>query len=127
MRGESAYAICLATLVQSPREKDVGGLRLTISHPRMVVAVLKMKVLEDDGRTTIRPGRNRHHSCAVRLTECCIESHGELEMSQMVRREKQFIAPRVVRQLGQTSDGRAAHQDMQRRACGQKSLGEGID
>jgi hypothetical protein len=44
----------------------------------------------------------------------------------MVRREMQFIAPRVARQ-GRASYARAVNEDVQRLAGGKKPLGEGVD
>ena len=87
MQGEGTHAVRLGPLVQRQCEEHVGHLRLAIGHPRKRVTVLKIGVLEHDGRTAVCPRRNRHHPRAVRLAECRPESHGELEMPQMVSRE----------------------------------------
>src|SRR6266496_2553140 len=47
-------------------------------------------------------------------------------MPQMVRREMEFIAPRVAQEW-RASYACAVHEDVQRRACGKKLHGEGID
>src|SRR5258707_5969387 len=57
MQGEGTHTVRLGPLVQRQREGNIGRLRLAIGHPRTIVAVLKIGVLEHDRSEERRVGK----------------------------------------------------------------------
>jgi hypothetical protein len=65
MKGKGAHSVLLATLIQCHREKNISRLRLTISRPSVLLAVLEVGVIEHERGIVMPPGRHRNHPCTV--------------------------------------------------------------
>jgi len=126
MKGKRAHAVRLAALVQCDGEKDVGGLRLAIGRPSVIVAAFEVGIVEHEGRAVMSPGRHRDHPRTVCSAQGRPQPRDEMEVSQMVRREVQLIPSRIA---GQRTpyDPRTVHQDMKRLVEVKEPVGEGVD
>jgi len=73
----------LALFVERQGKQNVGVFELAIGHPRRISLGAQTSVLEDDGRSAVRPRRNRDYSCALCPLQGRQETHDKLEMPQM--------------------------------------------
>jgi hypothetical protein len=63
---------------------------LAIGHPRRILSALKHRVLEDDGRSAVRPRRNRDYSCAL----CPLQGRQEAPGKEIASHIESFFLKR---------------------------------
>lgn len=95
-------------------QQHIGGLGLPVCAPRIVGSETVVDVVEHHRRQQMSTGTDRHHPCATRCAECVMQSEGESEMADEVRRELHFMAVRRSRQFGQRHDTGIVDQHMHR-------------